>query len=126
MKFFLEYDEIDKSLWDSAFGNMDFIFNGFCKDREWIYEKIYRPLNQFSQALSERERHFRFYCNVTAKNLAAMEAFVQELETYLLELNDVVKNDEAEETESCKIIDIEMKLVRDILEHLYGKYFGIM
>ena len=55
-----------------------------------------------------------------------MEAFVQELEMYLLEFNDVLKTDEAEEAESCKIITIETKLVGDILEHLYGKYFGIM
>lgn len=129
MEFFLEYDEMDKSLWDSAFGNIDFIFNRFQNDQEWIYEKIYQPLNQFSQAVSERERHFRFYRSGMVRNLSVMKVFVQELETFLLEckeLNDAVKLDEAEEMESCKLITTETKLVRDILEHLYGKYFSIM
>lgn len=113
IKFFLEYDDMDKSLWDSAFGNIDFLFDMFGKKR-WIYNKIYQPLNQFSQAVSERERHFRLYRNETESNMIVMEIFIKELETYLLEYKEL------------KITVIEKKLVRDVLGALYGEYFGIM
>ncbi len=39
MKFYLEYHDLDKSMWDADYGNMDFFAEKITGNRKYIYEK---------------------------------------------------------------------------------------
>ena len=130
LKFFLGYIDMDKSAWDSDYGNMDFLFEIFAKNRKYIYNNIYQPMLQFNQTVSNYSFNFRYYLNRSGYNAEAMEDFVSELEKYLIrrtEQNVPKEYDNAgKPKEFCKIVSVEPKLVLEIQEHLNGPYFEIL
>lgn len=130
LKFFLDYIDMDKSAWDSDYGNMDFLLEKFTKTRKYIYNSIYQPILQFNQAVSCYSFNFRYYLNKSRYNSEAMEDFVSELEKYLIrraEENVPKEYDNAgKPKEFCKIVSVEPKLVLEIQEQLNGRYFEIL
>ena len=84
MKFYLAYHDLDKSAWDADYGNMDFFAEKITRERKYIYEKIYRPILRFNQAVNNHVWHFRWYFDGSGKNETVMEMFVEQLEWYLL------------------------------------------
>lgn len=130
LKFFLDYIVMDKSAWDSDYGNMDFLLEKLTKARKYIYNSIYQPILQFNQAVSCYSFNFRYYLNKSRYNSAAMEVFVSKLEEYLIRrtAKNVPKgyDNAGKPKEFCKIVFLEPKLVLEIQEQLNGRYFEIM
>ncbi len=130
MKFFLDYHDIDKSAWDSDYGNMDFFLDRFTGARNYIYKKIYLPILQFNQAVNKHAWHFRWYFDGSGKNVPAMEIFVAQLERYLLYRDEhsvpTEYDDAGNPISFCEVTSLESKLVREIAQELNGKYFDIM
>lgn len=130
MKFFLAYHDIDKSGWDAAYGNMDFLLDRFTGNRNYIYENLYRPIILFNQAVGQHVWHFRWYFDGSGKNNDVMEIFVAQLEQHLLYRSeqsipkDYDKNGNV--VSFAEMTSIESKLVREILQELNGRYYEIM
>lgn len=85
--FYIDYADIDKSLWDSQLGMIYFWWNFKFKDDyfNYIYNSIYKPIQDFNKATSEHEFHFRWHKDGTGKNDAVMTEFVSELEQLFIE-----------------------------------------
>lgn len=130
IKFFLDYHDIDKSAWDAAYGNMDFLLERITGNRNYIYENLYRPILLFNQAVGQHVWHFRWYFDGSGKNDTAMEIFVAQLEHHLLYRSE--QNIPKDYDKSGKVLSFiemtstESKLVSEILHELNGKYFDIM
>ena len=109
---------MDKYTWDSLFGEIYFLNQNKSK-REYIYERIYLPINALTQKTLEYTLHFRWYTDGTVKNESVMVSFIHSIESLFIE---------------CKIITIENtrgtwsqnKLVHAIREELNNKYFDLI
>lgn len=64
-----------------------FLFERLIKSRKYIYEKIYKPVIDFNNAVANHEWHFRWYLDGSGKNDFVMEGFLSELQDYLLITN---------------------------------------
>ena len=130
MKFYLDYNDLDKSAWDADYRKMDFFAEKLSGSRKYIYEKIYCPILLFNQAVNEHVWHFRWYFDGSGKNIKAMEMFVGQLEQHLLYKNEESIPTDYDETGKpiafCEITSLESKLVQEISRELNGKYYTIM
>ena len=130
MKFYLDYHDLDKSVWDADYGNMDFFAEKITGNRKYIYEKIYLPILRFNQAVNNHVWHFRWYFDGSGKNEPIMEMFVEQLEQHLLYRNEKSIPTDYDETGKpiafCEVAMLESKLVREISQELDGKYYRIM
>ncbi|MFY4504469.1 hypothetical protein ACJ8LC_07180 [Ligilactobacillus ruminis] len=79
INFYLNYIELDKSGWDMEFGNMEIFFERLIKSRKYIYEKIYKPVIDFNNVVTNHEWHFRWYLDGSGKNDFVMEGFLTRL-----------------------------------------------
>ena len=66
LDFFLEYCDFSRFEWDEAYGDMDFFFDRFRRNRKYrqfILEKIYNPIWEVSETIdhADRERYLRKY-----------------------------------------------------------------
>lgn len=130
MKFYLDYHDLDKSVCDADYGNMDFFAEKITGNRKYIYEKIYLPILRFNQAVNNHVWHFRWYFDGSGKNEPVMEMFVEQLEQHLLYWNEKsipTDYDEAGKPIAfCEVAMLESKLVREISQELDGEYYRIM
>ena len=130
MKFYLNYHDLDKSIWDADYGNMDFFAEKISGSRKYIYEKIYRPILLFNQDVNEHVWHFRWYFDGSGENANVMEIFVGQLEQHLLYKNKESVPTDYDETGKpvtfYEITYLEPKLVQEIGRELNGRYYTIM
>ncbi|MDO5445845.1 MAG: hypothetical protein Q4F31_09540 [Eubacteriales bacterium] len=130
LRFFLDYSEFDKTVWDTDFGNMDFFFERKNKYREYIYNNIYNPILDFSNAVANHVWHFRCHLDGSAKNERVMQTFVDELQSYLLKKEEKTIptdiNDNGDKTSCFRFISTESKLVHDVKVELAGRYYEIL
>lgn len=130
MRFYLDYHDMDKSAWDSAYGNMDFFFEKAHGNRAYIYKSLYLPILKFNKAVNEHVWHFRWYFDGSGKNAPVMEGFVEQLEKLLIYQDAQSVPTEYDESGKpvafCEMVSIESKLVHEVLTELNGKYLDIM
>lgn len=130
INFYLNYIELDKSGWDMEFGNMDFFFERLTESRKYIYEKIYKPIIDFNNAVSNHEWHFRWYLDGSGKNDFVIEGFLSELQDYLLINNKsnfpAEYDDDGNVIRYCQCLTTISKLVDSIRRELGGRYYEIM
>lgn len=130
IRFFLDYSEFDKIAWDADFGNIDFFFERFTKNREYIYYSIYKPILDFNIAVANHVWHFRWHLDGSGKNDAVMQKFVSELQDYLLKIEEHDIPTEYDEngnaTSFYRCTSISSKLVVDVKTELAGRYYEIM
>lgn len=130
LKFYLDYIEFDKSAWDMELGDMDFFFEKFTKKKKYVYEKVYKPILDFNQAVIQHEWHFRWHLDGSGKNDAVMEKFTSELQDYLRIRTEVKVPAEYDADGNiikyCKYSSTTSKLVADISKELNGHYYEIM
>ncbi len=72
MRFFLDYHDIDKSAWNSSYGNMDF-FENHTGDRKFIYQEVYMLLLRFNQTVNKHAWHFRWYFDIMYGKVSALK-----------------------------------------------------
>ena len=130
IKFFLDYHDIDKIMWDSDYGNMDFFFECINHNRRYIYQNIYMPIIEFGKAVNNHVWHFRGYLNGNGKNECVMQQFVTELEEFIIKKTEfdmpVGWDEKGVPTAFCKFTDVEPRLVLNVKEHLVGHHYDIM
>lgn len=127
--FFLMLHDISWSDWDRYFGDFHFLFDFGNKTREYIFQKIYHPLQEIDQKINYHVWHFRWHKDGTGRNERVMEKFVQEIEDLIIETRRVPlkevgelsdDTDEITETLVCN------KIVIAISEELNGEYYRLM
>lgn len=128
--FYLEYNDFDKSAWDTDYGNIDFFFERMTGDRLYIYNKVYCPILVFNKEVSERVPNFRWHLDKSGKNDAVMQQFVGKLETYLIDKRECEVpgqyDDDGKVISTCKMSCIVPKLEIEISQELNGRYYEIM
>jgi hypothetical protein len=139
LKYFLNYHDIDKIAWDMEFGNIDFFleckimeifFGDKFRSRKYIYDKIYRPICNFNNAVTNHVWHFRMYLDGSGKNEKVIQNFVTELEDYLIKVTEkdipTEYDENCEPTAFCHCSYVESKIVREINSELAGRYYEIL
>lgn len=130
LKFFLTYHDMDKTMWDSDFGNIDFFFERVTHDKAYIYQKIYKPILEFGSAVDKHVWHFRWHLDGSGINERVMQRFAAELEKFLIEKTEhdmpTAWDENGLPTAFCKCTDVEPKLVLNVKTHLTGRYYEIM
>ncbi len=130
IRFFLDYSEFDKIAWDADFGNIDFFFERFTKNREYVYYNIYKPILNFNNAVANHVWHFRWHLDGSGKNDAVMQNFVSELQDYLLKIEEHDIPTEYDEngnaTSFCHNKSTRPKLVYDVKAELAGRYYEVL
>lgn len=128
--FYLNYYELNKSAWDIDFGEMDFFFELIHKNREYIYDYIYKPILDFNSAILNHVWHFRWHLDGTGKNDIVMEKFLSELQDYLLVKTEedvpTEFNDNGVPVSFCRCTSTTPKLVSNIEKELAGNYYKIL
>lgn len=122
--FFLDYTDVDKSVWDAHYGAMYFMFDPDMEKRKYIYQKIYKPILDFNLRVADHAWHFTLHKDGSGKNDVVMANFVREIEVLFMEeksskftLGDGIER---------QVSSVYNKLVRTISEELNGKYYNIM
>lgn len=130
IRFFLAYSEFDKIAWDADYGNIDFFFERITKNREYIYNSIYKPILDFNDAVANHVWHFRWHLDGSGKNDVVMQSFVSELQEYLLKIDEQDLPTEYDENGNaisfCRYTSTCPKLVFDVKKELAGRYYEIL
>lgn len=130
LRFFLDYSELDKTAWDMDFGSLDFFFEKINGNNEYVYTRLYKPILDFNTAVNKRVQSFRYHLDNKSKNDNVMLSFVNELQNYLLQIDERDCPSEYDESGNpisfCRYKSIQSKLVSNIMEELNGRYYKIM
>lgn len=130
INFFLEYNDLDKTVWDTDFGEMDFFFECLHGHQKYIYEKIYRPILEFNKSVVNHIWQFRLHLDGTGTNERAMQSFVSELEEILIQKTEqkvpVKYDDKGNVTGTVLYITSCPRLCDQIVTELSGRYSDIM
>ena len=124
LDFFLDYADMDRSLWNIQLGDIYFLNDPKRKRFKYIYEKIYLPVLNLNKKVLEHEFHFKWHKDGSGKNDVIMSQFIMEIEDLFM-INETLERT-SEDGETIVLPHIENKLVRAILSELNGKYFSIM
>lgn len=130
LKFFIDYSELDKITWDTYYGDFDFFFEPLNKKRQYIYNKIYKPILDFNKAVTNHVWKFRSYFDGAEGKEKVMLIFVDELQNYLLvkEEKEIPCDwdENGKPVSFCRFSDIHSKLVLDVKKELAGHYYEIL
>ena len=122
--FFLQYNDVDKSVWDANLGSIYFMFDHGRESFRYIYQKIYEPLLKLNQTIGSHEAHFRWHKDGSGKNDVVMANFVSEIEANFMEkTTNKFTMDDGQELQTTSI---QNRLVHSLLEELNGRYYNIM
>lgn len=124
MDFFLDYSDVDKSVWDAHLGAIYFLFDPGKITFKYIYQKIYKPISDINQIIASHIYHFKWHKNGSGKNDVVMRGFVTEIESLFME--EISSQPFFEDGETVQTKMVRNKLVYTALEELNGKYYEIM
>ena len=124
INFFLEYSDVDKSLWDGQLGAICFLWDPDREQFTYIFEKIYKPILDLNQKIAEHEWHFRWHLDGSGKNDRVMMDFISEIEP--LFMKKITKEYPMDDGRTMNMTSTQNVLVHSILEELNGRYYDIM
>lgn len=124
IEFFLDYSDIDKSLWDSQLGAICFLVDHEREKYLYIYQKIYRPILDLNNKIANREYDFRWHQEGSGGNDKVMMDFISEIEP--LFMGQVIDSYTTDNGQTVKMTSTQNILVHSILEELSGRYYDIM
>ena len=122
--FFLDYDMMDKTKWDSQLGEIYFMVDKNQENFLYIYEKIYKPITELNSIIASHEFHFRLHKDGNGRNEEVMHQFISDIESLFIE-----KHTEEYENSDGMITTVTSprnKLVKNVLDELNGRYYDLM
>lgn len=130
INFFLAYNDFDKTVWETDFRDIEFFYKNKTGDKKYIFDSIYQPIIKFNFAVNDYSRNFRYYIDGSYRNENVMLSYVSNLEQFLIVKTEIEVpieyNDDGSVKSTTKIQGGSPRLVREILEQLYGHYYEIM
>ena len=94
VEFFILYYKMDKSLWNQQYGDIKFMFDYRKSKRNFIYNKIYKPLLDFNQEVADNSFDFQEYNNAINKNDAVISKKIKDIESLFIEKIHVKNNND--------------------------------
>ncbi|MGI6004211.1 MAG: hypothetical protein ACOX88_02180 [Christensenellales bacterium] len=123
MDIVLSMNDFDNSAFDSAFGNMSFIFHDK-KTKKCIYTKIYKPILDIRDAIPRAAFHFKEYKKAANGNSVMMKQFIKELDSLIMETKRSTLQHEDGTTTDCT--GRYNKIVSAVKDEFNGRYYKIM
>lgn len=120
MLFFTNFHRLDMIEWDMCLGNMCFLYNNE-KTFKYMHEEIYTPISELNRAVNLHFNQFRWHLDGNGKNEEVMKIFIKEIEDLII----LVEPYKDEFGNTLGTI-VRNKIVIDLQEKLYGKYYDIM
>ncbi len=130
ISFFLKFNEIDFDEWDGYIRDIQFLLDPKHKKRDYIYRKIYEPIEKLTAKVAYMERHFRYHKEVletnslTLRDTGAMKKFIREIEGLFIE--KITHTEIDSDGQEFVWTEISNKLVHSILLELNGNYYNLM
>ena len=126
--FFLALHDVSWFDWDRYFGDFCFLFDWNHKNRTYIYEKIYHPLQEVDQKINFHVWHFRWHKDGSGRNEKVMGIFVQEIEDIIMETSTKMfyGDGEPQPEKGFPITQTRNKIVEDVKQELKGEYYRLM
>ena len=121
--FYLDYLNCDKSSWDMQLGSIFFLHDPHRKKFKYVYHKIYSPLSKLNELIGNHGLHFMSFKSSNWKNEEVMKRFINEIESYFLEINTIELEDG---NNKVPFTEIKPKLTRQIYDELSGYYYILM
>lgn len=122
--FFLDYADIDKSLWDAYLGAIYFMCDPGRKKSKYIYQNIYKPILDLNRKVGSHEAHFIWHKDGSGKNNVVMTDFVTKIEALFME--KAVSKHTLDDGKEFQTTSVQNKLVYTTLQELNGRYYDIM
>ena len=130
--FFLDYVDRDKQIWEEDFRSFDFFF-GFLnnqKNKSYIHDKIYKPLEQFSLEIVKNIVFLKKNCMKMTFSDSYVEERISELENVLIKYEEGSIIDESDEKGNAirrtNYVREEHLLTTQINKEFEGRYSRIM
>ena len=124
IEFFLDYMDVDKSVWDAQLGEICFMFDSGKERFKYIYQAIYNPILALNRKIAAHEAHFKWHKDGSGKNDAVMASIVAEIEALFMER--ITSKYTLGDGQGFETTTVQNKLVHTILEELNGKYYDMM
>ena len=118
----LQMNQFDYVELDNAYGDMDFIF-GNKRSRKYIFDKIYLPILNARNTVTEKCFHFKEYKKATHGNSRVMRDFISEISKILMSCTEQKSINEY--GVSMVIKSTHNKFVEDLHRELNGEYYKI-
>ncbi len=122
--FFLDYSDVDKSVWDAQLGSIYFMLDPDREKFNYIYQEIYKPVLDLNQEIASHETNFKWHRNGSGKNDTVMADCVGKIEALLME--NTTKKLTTNDGQEIQITHIQNKLVHTTLKELNGRFYDIM
>lgn len=125
--FFLTFYDIEIGEWNRYYGDFCLMFDITSKNQNYIFQKIFNPIQDIYQNINSHINHFRWHKDGSGYNTEVMEKYIQEIENLIIE-NTCIKYDVPNITGGsenyCKVT--RNKIVENIEQELDGKYYRLM
>ena len=122
--FFLDYDMMDKTIWDSQLGEIYFMVDKNRQNFLYIYERIYKPITELNILIASHELHFRLHKDGSGRNEEVMHQFISEIEPLFMEKR--MEKYENSDGMITTVTSTRNKLVKNVLDELNGRYYDLM
>lgn len=119
----LAMEQFDYTELDSAYGDIDFIFNNK-KTRGYIYKSIYEPIKMLRILIKEKCSHFNEYKRSENGNTAVMQDFITEIDGALIQRYE--RGITYDDGTTTKISCCHNKIVKTLSNELTGKFYEIL
>lgn len=127
--FFLDFHDIDLSEWDQYCGDFCLMFDWNKKNWNYIFSKIYHPIQVIDEKINFHVWHFRWYKDGSGRNERVMERFVKEVEDLIMESTTTQFcgfAERSDDVEGFPITQTRNKVVTSVLTELNGEYYRLM
>ncbi len=121
--FYINFTDSELPDLGDAYSKINFLFDKCNKNRDYIFNKIYLPIQELENKINHYAPNFRWYKDGSGKNEKAMCQIVNEIEELLFEVKRY------EYKENRKLItgeSVNNKLVKSINEELNNRYYILM
>lgn len=119
----LQMNEFDYQPFDDAYGEICFLFRNK-KLRKEITERIYSPIMEVRNMLSEKSFHFRLHKKASNGNRRVMDIFVSEIDKLLIERKE--NRYPQENGEMLTVSEVNTYKVHNLLTEFNDYYYWIM
>lgn len=130
VNFFMDFHDTDRIEWHTYYGEISFLLEWKQKNRKYIYDSIYKPINNLCDRITSHYWNFKWYKEGSVRNEKAMQHYIDEIEPLIIERKDykipTEIDDEGKIISEMSGSSVCNKLFGDIMKELNNRYYEIM
>ena len=128
--FFINFHDTDRIEWSNALGEISFLFDWKRKNFLYIYNSIYKPIYDLCNVIASHYWKFKWHKDGSGRNEKVMQYYIDEIEPLIIKRypEEIPTGADEEVNAISKMIyaKVHNRLVRNITDELYNKYYIIM